>query len=117
MNQTKGDAGEEVAASYLSQNGYSLIERNWHTRYAEIDIIAQDGACLVIVEVKTRYDDHYGPPEEAMTQHKIATLMRAAYLYSSSHPDLPAYIRIDFVGIDVRQRKVTRINHIKNITG
>lgn len=117
MNQTKGDAGEEIAASYLSKNGYVLIERNWHTRYAEIDIIAKDGTCLVIVEVKTRYDDCYGPPEEAMTAHKIATLERAAYLYSSRHPDLPSYLRIDFVGIDVRENKVTRINHIKNITG
>ena len=94
------------AAEYLCEKGYHIIERNWHTRYAEIDIVATGTAiCLVIVEVKTRYDDQYGTPESAMTQHKIATLKRSAYLYSSQHPELPSYMRIDFCWSRIQRRK------------
>jgi len=89
---------------------------NWHSRYAEIDIVALEGDTLVFVEVKTRFDDSHGSPEESITPHKIATLTRAAYLYSSRHPELPDRLRIDFVGIDYRDGIVQRINHIPNIT-
>ena len=49
-----GKKGEEIAAQYLSEKGYEILERNWRNRHKEIDIIAKDGNELVIVEVKTR---------------------------------------------------------------
>jgi putative endonuclease len=113
----KGFYGEGQASSYLEKNGYKIIERNWHTKYAEIDIVALDGDCLVIVEVKSRFGSNFDTPEEAMTTWKIHSLTRAAELYKLKHPDLPDYMRIDFVGITFKNGDIVDINLIKNITG
>ena len=48
-----GRKGEDLAASFLNQQGYRLLVRNYRQRYGEIDIIARDGACIAFVEVKT----------------------------------------------------------------
>lgn len=49
-----GDRGETVVVNYLIKNGYEILERNWHSRYGEIDIIASKDEYLAFVEVKTR---------------------------------------------------------------
>lgn len=116
VQQHRGKLGEQLASEFLTQKGFRVLEMNWHSQYAEIDIVCIDGDTLVFVEVKTRFDDSHGSPEEAMTPHKISTLTRAAYLYSSQHPELPDRLRIDFVGIDYASGTVPRINHIPNIT-
>jgi putative endonuclease len=113
----KGRFGEETAAAYLKTQGYSILERNWHKQYAELDIVALDGDCLVFVEVKSRFGSDFDRPEEAMTPWKIRTLMRAAELYKLYHPDLPDFMRIDFVGIVFKNNNPIEINLIKNITG
>jgi putative endonuclease len=117
MHNTKGERGEDLAEAYLMRQGYKIVERNWHMRYAEIDIVALEAETLVIVEVKTRYDHQYGSAASAMTPFKIATLARSAYLYSSKHPELPDFLRIDFVGVEYVDSRTPQITHIKNITG
>lgn len=113
----KGFQGESYAANYLQQLGYKIIERNWHKRYAELDIIALDRDCLVFIEVKSRFGEQYDKPEEAMTLWKIKALTRAAYMYKSEHPELPDFMRMDFIGLTYKNGEVTDINLIKNITG
>ena len=105
-----------MAAQHLQQNGYKILETNWHHRWAEIDIVALDSDTLAIVEVKTRYSHEHGLPEESITPHKLHTLERSALLYKQQHPELPDALRIDFVGIDFSYGGVPRINLIKNIS-
>jgi putative endonuclease len=83
-NRARGNAGEDTAAEYLTQQGMTILRRNFHFgRTGEIDIIAEDGETLVFVEVKARRSDAYGSPEEAITPAKQRSLQRVAagYLY------------------------------------
>lgn len=76
-----GKLGEEIAANYLMEKGYEILECNWRNIHKEIDIIARDGKFLVIVEVKTRQTDEYGNPDIAVTRKKQRMLIAAANAY------------------------------------
>lgn len=73
-----GQHGEDQAAHYLQQQGYTILRQNYRYKRAEVDIIAQKGDLLVFVEVKTRTTDRYGYPEEAVNRRKEALLLSAA---------------------------------------
>jgi putative endonuclease len=93
-----GDKGEEVAANYLAEKGYVIIERNWRFRHTDIDIIARNVDTLVFVEVKTRMSDEWGYPEEAVTNGKIKRIAEAANDYiQNSRLDLP--VRFDVISV------------------
>lgn len=81
-----GQKGEEIAAEYLSQLGYKILERNFHSQQGEIDIIALDGECLVFVEVKNYSYKCYGAPVGAVRKAKRSSLIHAAntYLYKNN---------------------------------
>lgn len=70
MNRPTGRLGEDYAVSLLEQKGYQIIERNYHSRYGEIDIIAQNGKYIVFAEVKTRDENYQVSPLEAVTPGK-----------------------------------------------
>ena len=80
----KGDKGEEIAAEFLQTKGYSLLARNYHARFGEIDIIAKDKECLVFVEVKS-YDSNRIHPLEVMTLSKMKRFRKAAEIYLYNH--------------------------------
>ena len=61
-----GKWGEELAATYLEEKGYVILERDWKSGHHDLDIVAKDGDTLVIVEVKTRRNRLFGDPEEAI---------------------------------------------------
>ncbi|WP_299760265.1 YraN family protein [uncultured Pontibacter sp.] len=73
-----GHLGENHAATYLREQGYTILRQNYRYRRAEIDIIAQKEDLLVFVEVKTRSTNRYGYPEEAVNNRKEAMLLSAA---------------------------------------
>lgn len=112
MHSTKeiGDVGEEMAARYLVNNGYRIVQRNYRTRYGEIDIIARDGLCLVFVEVKKKNSVRFGFPAEMVTAQKQKKLisMAESYLYGLNYR---GRWRIDVIGI-----LGEKIDHLKNIT-
>ena len=58
-SNTLGAWGEEKAARFLTERGYTVLERNFHSRYGEIDLIAENGEFLVFVEVKLRALSQY----------------------------------------------------------
>ena len=62
--------GEELAAAYLREKGYVILERDWHSVHRDIDIIAQDGDTIVFVEVKTRRNRDFGDPLQAVDFEK-----------------------------------------------
>ncbi|MDY0989210.1 hypothetical protein BSF41_23140 [Flavobacterium sp. ACN2] len=76
-----GKLGEDLAAAYLEENGYSIIERNFVIQKAEIDIIAQKDAVLAIVEVKTRSSLDFGSPQDFVKSKKIQLLIKAVNAY------------------------------------
>ncbi len=66
--------GEDLAVAMLREKGYVILERDWHSKHRDIDIIAQKGDCIVFVEVKTRRSRDFGDPEYAIDYDKRRNL-------------------------------------------
>ncbi|MBC5775801.1 YraN family protein [Pontibacter sp. KCTC 32443] len=73
-----GQTGERMAQLYLQEQGYTILEKNYRYKRAEIDIIARKDALLVFVEVKTRASDTFGFPEAAVNSRKEKLVVDAA---------------------------------------
>lgn len=73
-----GRSGEDMAEDYLKRFGYIILERNWRYGSYELDIVAEHDDVLVIVEVKTRRNEVYGRPQDAVTPAKIRRTVIAA---------------------------------------
>jgi putative endonuclease len=101
--QSLGKWGEELAADFLIQHGYSILERNTRTPYGEIDLIAcqdcEGSTVIVIVEVKTRRSTEYGFPEQAVSHRKKEHLINSTEAYMQGHPELGGNWRIDVIAI------------------
>ena len=95
-----GQAGEELAAAWLAQRGYTLLHRNWRHGRQEIDIIAEKGKFLHFIEVKTLRHNSLGHPEDSVTKKKFRHLKRAADEYLHQHPG-HKWIRYDVLAITV----------------
>ena len=80
-----GAWGEQKAAEYLMHKGFALIERNYRSRYGEIDLVMENDSYLVFVEVKLRKSDRYGTPAEYVTRSKQEKLRNTALMYLQSH--------------------------------
>ena len=76
-----GADGEARAAAHLQSLGYSLMQRNYHSRTAELDIIAQRDGCLFFVEVKMQLGGGYGGAAAHVTRAKRHKIARAAERY------------------------------------
>jgi putative endonuclease len=106
-----GNTGEEKAATYLMQKGYTILARNYRYRRAEIDIIAQLGNLLVFAEVKTRGSDKHGYPEEFVSPKKVELFLTAAEEYIFQH-NWPHDIRFDIISVTATTE--FRIHHIED---
>ncbi|MBP5307114.1 MAG: YraN family protein [Paludibacteraceae bacterium] len=107
-----GVRGEEYAREYLKAQRYVIREANWRWKEKEIDIIAQKGDVLVIVEVKTRSSLDYGRPEDAVDDRKIRFLTAAANAYiRRCHLNLS--VRFDILSL-VKNGDGFDLNHIKD---
>lgn len=95
-----GKIGEQLAVEYLKKNGYSIMERNWVHGKLEIDIIAIYKGQIVFVEVKTRTDNWFADPKDAVNRRKVRNIIRAADAYIKMNCiDLePRFDIIDIVG-------------------
>ena len=76
-----GNKGENLAAKFLEERGLKIIERNFRTRFGEIDIICKDRNIIVFVEVKAKNTCNFGKPFEMVTQKKQHKLIRTAQNY------------------------------------
>lgn len=111
-----GHLGEVIAKRYLQNKGYRIVEENYRTKYAEIDLIARDKGVLVFVEVRTRKDERFGSPEDSINRSKIRKLIRNAEAYVARKRYAKAY-RIDAICIVFnKNEKASRITHHENIT-
>jgi putative endonuclease len=108
-NET-GKKGEEIAADFLKELGYKILEINWRSGKNEIDIIAMDGSILVVAEVKTRQSNAFGEPEVAVTRDKQRSLIRAANNYILKNR-IEAEVRFDIIAI-LMGKKGETVHHI-----
>lgn len=97
--QRLGSWGENLAETYLKQQGLVPLERNMRTRYGEADLVMQDGETIVFVEVKTRTSLDFGAPEESITRKKRARMIQTAEACMQMHPEWGGYWRIDVLAI------------------
>lgn len=94
-----GKRGEDLAARYLEDGGLRIIDRNWRCSIGEIDLVAVDGATLVVVEVKTRSSEAFGHPLEAITPGKLERLYLLASRWARAHDLRFSGFRVDAVAI------------------
>jgi putative endonuclease len=107
-----GIEGEELAVRFLKKKGYKIVSRNFKSPVGEMDIIAEDGDTLVFIEVKTRTDDSFGHPFEAVTPRKREKLRKVALGYlKHSRRDVPS--RFDVLSIETDGAN-HKIEHIKD---
>lgn len=83
-NKSIGQDGEDKAAQFLRDQTYEIVDRNWRSRFGEIDIIATKNNILYLVEVKTRSSSQYGFPHEAINSKKLQRMQLTAQLYAQS---------------------------------
>lgn len=114
-NREVGILGEDLAAEYLESAGLTVLDRNWRCRHGELDLIAQDGATLVFVEVKTRTGLGYGTPAEAVTPAKAERLRRLAGLWLAEQDRRWDRIRVDVVTVVLRRGSAPDIDHRKQV--
>ncbi len=112
-----GALGERLARTKLEDAGLTIVETNWRCARGEIDIVAQDGAEWVFVEVKTRTNDKFGTPEDSITPKKKQRMALVGEHYIDTH-DIDAAWRIDLVAITFdASRTLQRITHYPDIVG
>jgi len=116
--QKLGKLGEKIAAEFLKERGYQIIDQNYRTRGGEIDIVAKEGETIVFVEVKTRISAEFGYPEEAIDGRKQHKLAMTAEHYLAAHRLYEVDYRIDAVGIEMeRDGRLINLRHEKDVVG
>lgn len=114
--QALGRYGEEVAARHLVEQGLVVLDRNWRCPEGEIDLVLRDGATLVVCEVKTRHDDTFGTPHQAITDAKLNRLKRLAERWIAERGITPAATRIDLVAIRRPLRGPAVVEHVPGLS-
>ncbi|MCM1975869.1 MULTISPECIES: YraN family protein [Streptomyces] len=112
-----GKYGEKLAARRLAEAGMTVLERNWRCgRTGEIDIVARDGAALVVCEVKTRRGDRFEHPMAAVTPEKARRLRDLAERWIQTHGGAPpGDVRIDVVGVLLPERGAPVVEHVRGV--
>ena len=95
----RGQRGEALAADYLRQQGYGILQQNFRGKRGELDIIAEDDGVLCFVEVRTRESADHGDPLETVDRNKQRRLIKTAQAYLAGLDATPAEIRFDVLGI------------------
>ena len=96
----QGEYTESLACQFLENKGLTLIEKNFHCRLGEVDLIMQDTNSLVFVEVRYRKNIHFGSGAESITASKQGKLIKTASVYLQQHVKLSQYpARFDVVSI------------------
>jgi len=107
-----GQKGEELAQQYLIDKGFEIRHLNWRHKKNEIDIIAEKNNLLVVVEVKTRSNDYFENPKEAVTRKKQKFIITATEAYIIEF-DVDLEVRFDIVSVLISNNK-SEIEHIED---
>ena len=93
-----GNKGERLAAEFLQNKGFEILEKNYRFKHAEIDLIIKRDDWVIFIEVKTRTSTWFGEPEQFVGSHKASKMFEAAeeYIYAT---DWHGHIRFDIVSV------------------
>lgn len=104
LSQQLGQWAEQRAQHYLQQHGFTLLLRNFHSRFGEIDLIVEKDHELIFVEVKARQPTQWGRACEVITLAKQRKIMHTALLFLQQSPQYEPYaVRFDVICIDFLQ--------------
>ncbi|MDO8669625.1 MAG: YraN family protein [Candidatus Buchananbacteria bacterium] len=115
-NSKIGRLGEDLAGQFLENNGYKIVDKNFRTRYGEIDLIARGADEILFLEVKTRSSALYGYPEQAVDAKKISHLLGAAKIYLRIK-NLNIFWRLDIISVEIAGNGEFKIKWFKDISG
>ncbi len=87
-----GHEGEDIAAEYLKQQGYTIQDRDWHCGHKDLDLVVTKDNVIVFVEVKTRTGTDWGDPQDFVNDRKIRSIVQSA----------DAYLRLNQINMEVR---------------
>ncbi len=113
LNHASGSAAEDAALAFLQAQGCTLLARNWHCPFGEIDLIVKNGGQIVFVEVKYRKSSGFGGAAYSITPSKLAKLQRSAEHYLQQHKLHNISCRLDAVLIQGTHAP----SWLQNITG
>jgi putative endonuclease len=99
--QQLGSEGESIACAELERLGYLIVERNYRSRFGEIDIVADDNGTVVFVEVKTKTTDSFGDPVEEVTPQKQRQIVSMGQEYATYRCPPHTPCRFDVVAVDL----------------
>jgi putative endonuclease len=111
-----GRFGEELASRHLEDDGFVVLERNWRCDLGEVDIVARDGAVLVVCEVKTRSSLRHGSPFEAVTERKLHRLERLGMRWIRDRGVRPMSMRVDVVSVLRPREGRTVVEHVRGLS-
>ncbi len=116
ISAKRGFRGEDLAAEYLRKKGFIITERNYHSRFGEIDIIAENEEYILFVEVKTREAGSMVSPAEAVDPKKQEKIMMTANTYlSRSFSELqPRFDVAQITVVPSGRREEYKIDYIEN---
>ncbi len=113
--KTFGKKGEEIAVNYLLENGFEILEKNFRSKFGEIDIVAQKGGKLFFVEVKTRSNLKRGMPYEAVNKHKIHQIKKAATYFLLENDYKNYKYTISVISILMENQTVKKFQFFENV--
>lgn len=103
--QNIGVQTEDLALHYLQQQGLSLVERNYHSRRGEVDLIMLDDTTLIFVEVRYRKSARFGSALESVNHTKQQRIIHTAQYYLQGQPSTHDSYRFDVVAITTNQHE------------
>jgi len=107
-----GKRGEEIAVEYLQGKGFKIIEKSWHFKHKEVDIIAKINDTLIFIEVKSRTTAYWGNPEEFVSKQKQRFIIAAAENYVETR-QFSGDVRFDIIAIIFDKNNYT-LEYIEN---
>ena len=113
-DQKTGPQGEDIAVSFLEEQGYIVLARNYRQRFGEIDIVAEDAGVLVFIEVKTRKNNRYGSPFEAVDTRKQRKLSMMAQDYITRNKMEDCAARFDVVAVLLKKDSCPEVELIRD---
>ena len=109
-----GAYGEALAANFLQDQGYEIIERNWRCREGELDLIARENDSWVFVEVKTRRSTSADSGFEAIDEIKQQKMRRAIREWCRLREIASLKLRIDAISVFINGSTI-RFEHLKQV--
>lgn len=113
IGNEKGNCGENIAAAYLEKNGYSIVARNYHSSYGEIDIVAQKDEFIVFAEVKLRKRNSRVNGFESVSKSKQKKIIVTSAVYLQNF-QLDLQPRYDVISVKDFENGEFSVEHIEN---